>query len=314
MKTRGPSDAMPGCWHDGGVRIVSLLPSATEIVYALGLADQLVGVTHECNWPPDALTKTRVSRSLLPPDSTPSEIDALVTAASIPGGTPTEELDEMVLKDLAPDLILTQDLCAVCAVPAGDVDAALEAIGCRAEVVSLDPNTVDDTLDAIRRVGAATGRDDEAARCVSDLRDRIERVRSAVAGRSRRRVFALEWGDPPFNGGHWIPGMIDIAGGTPVLAEPGRDSVRVTWEQIGAASPDVVVFTPCGYTLAEAIDEAPAILDRPEIAAAEVWAVDADSFFVRPGPRLVDGIEILAAALHPEVVEPTHERAAARLR
>ena len=296
------------------MRIVSLLPSATEIVYALGLDAELVGVSHECNWPPDARTKTRVSRSLLPPDATPSEIDALVSSAGEPDGPPTEAIDETVLADLAPDLILTQDLCAVCAVPAGDVQAALDVIGCRAEVVSLDPGTIDDVLDGIVRVGAATGRHDEAERCVVDLRARLERVRSLVHGLTRRRVFALEWGDPPFNGGHWIPEMIEVAGGTPVLAEPGRDSVRVTWAQIGDAMPDVVVFAPCGYSLAGAIGQAPAILARTEITAAEVWAVDADSFFVRPGPRLVDGVEVLASALHPDAVTSSLRDAIARLR
>src|SRR4051794_5304131 len=187
------------------MRIVSLLPSATEIVYALGLGDQLVGVTHECNWPPDAATKTRVSRTLLPADATPAEIDALVTAASLPGGTPTEMLEEAVLARLDPDLILTQDLCAVCAVPAADVETALDALGCHAEVISLDPSSIDDMLDGIVRVGRATDRDAEAAAVLDALRARIATVRSAVDGRPRRRVFALEWGDPPFNGGHWIP-------------------------------------------------------------------------------------------------------------
>jgi iron complex transport system substrate-binding protein len=285
------------------MRIVSLLPSATEIVYALGLGEQLVGVTHECDWPVDARSKTRVSRSLLPVDATPAEIDALVSAASVVGGRPTEVLDEAVLGSLAPDVILTQDLCAVCAVPAGDVDAALRSLGCTSDVVSLDPNTLDDMLDAIARVGAATGREDAAVTLVAALRDRMTRVRSRVAGRVRRRVFALEWGDPPFNGGHWIPEMIELAGGEPVLAEPGRDSVRVTWDDIALATPDVVVFTPCGYSLDEAVEEGRGLLRRPELAGKEVWAVDADSYFVRPGPRLVDGVELLAGMLHPGTAE-----------
>ncbi|MCU1379835.1 MAG: cobalamin-binding protein [Acidimicrobiales bacterium] len=289
------------------MRIVSLLPSATEIVYALGLEDDLVGVTHVCDWPPAARTKRRVSRSLLPAGATPAEIDALVSSV------PTETLDDEALAELAPDLILTQDLCAVCAVPAGDVQAALDTIGCRAEVVSLDPASLDDVLDGVARVGRATGRDTEASELVGGLRQRLDRVRSSVAGRPRRRVFALEWGDPPFNGGHWIPGMIEAAGGEPVLAEPGRDSVRVTWEQIADAAPDVVVFTPCGYSLEGAVEQGRALLHQPALAGVEVWAVDADGLFVRPGPRLVDGVEALASLLHPDMAGAPRSDAAQRL-
>ncbi|MCU1483527.1 MAG: transporter substrate-binding protein [Actinomycetia bacterium] len=296
------------------MRIVSLLPSATEIVYALGLGDQLVGVTHDCDFPADARTKARVSRTLLPPDATPVEIDRLVTAASVPGGSPTEVLDEDVLARLDPELIITQDLCAVCAIPTDDVQAALTTLGCTAEVVSLDPSSIDEVLAGISQVGAATRTDAEAAALVAGLRDRLDRVRASVHGLPRRRVFALEWGDPPFNGGHWIPEMIELAGGAPVLCEPGRDSVRVGWDQIAAAEADVVVFTPCGYSLDEAAAEGKGLLDRPEIAGAEVWAVDADSLFVRPGPRLVDGIEVLAALLHPDAVGPVPPTSAHQLR
>jgi iron complex transport system substrate-binding protein len=295
------------------VRIVSLLPSATEIVYALDLEDALVGVTHECNWPPGARTKTRVSRTLLPVGASPAEIDALVSEANVEGGTPTEVLDEAVLAELSPDLILTQDLCAVCAIPAGHVEAALNMLGCHAEVVSLDPGTVGEMLDGIRRVGQATGREQEAERLVGALEARVEAVRTAVSARARRRVFALEWGDPPYNAGHWIPEMIEIAGGDPLLAEPRRDSVRVMWSQIEELHPDVVVFTPCGYSLVEAVEEGRTLLGRRELAGAEVWAVDADSFFVRPGPRLVDGIEILAGILHPDIVGEPPAAGALRL-
>jgi iron complex transport system substrate-binding protein len=291
------------------MRIVSLLPAATEIVYALGVEDELVGVTDECDWPAAARTKPRVSRSLLPAGATPAEIDALVTA-----GPATSALDEAVLAELTPDVILTQDLCAVCAVPAGDVDAALDAIGCRADVVSLDPSSLDEVLDGIARVGAVVGRAAVAADVVAGLRARLDRVAALVAGRPRRRVFVLEWGDPPFNGGHWLPEMVDRAGGTPVLAEPGRDSVRVSWDDIAAAAPDVVVFAPCGYGLDGAVGQGRLLLDQAALAGAEVWAVDADGCFVRPGPRLVDGVEILAAVLHPEVAGPVPAGGAAWLR
>jgi iron complex transport system substrate-binding protein len=293
------------------MRIVSLLPSATEIVYALGLDRELVGVTHECNWPPEALAKPRVSMSLLPVDASPAEIDALVSAASAGAGAPTERLDDVVLASLEPDVILTQDLCAVCAVPAGDVEAALDVVGCRAEVVSLDPGSIDDVLADIERVGRITGRDTEAAAVVDGLRTRLSAVESTVHDSPRRRTLILEWGDPLFNAGHWIPGMVEHAGGLPVLAEPGRDSVRVTWDQVRDAAPDVVVFSPCGYDLPAAAEEGRSLATRPEFGGAQVWAVDADSYFVRPGPRLVDGIELLASILHPEEVgAPPSDRAA----
>jgi iron complex transport system substrate-binding protein len=296
------------------VRIVSLLPSATEIVYALGLGDQLVGVTHDCDFPAEARTKQRVARSLLPAGASPAEIDRLVAAASVPGGTPTEVLEEGVLARLDPELILTQDLCAVCAIPADDVQSALTSLGCTAEVVSLDPSSIDEVLDGVTRVGAATGRAAAAEALVAGLEARVDRVRTATAPLPRRRVFALEWGDPPFNGGHWIPEMVELAGGTPVLCEPGRDSVRVGWDQVADAAADVVVFTPCGYSLDEAAAEGAGLLDRPELAGAEVWAVDADGLFVRPGPRLVEGIEVLAALLHPEACGPLPPASARRLR
>ena len=272
-------------------RIVSLLPSATEIVYALGADDRLVGVTHECTHPASArVDKQVLTRSLLPVGASPAEIDALVS-----GSGPTEALDEEALALLAPDVILTQDLCAVCAVPAGDVDAALSRLGCTAEVVSLDPSTLDDVLDGIVRVGAAIGARAAADELVASLRARLDGVRARVAGAQVRRVFVLEWGDPPFNGGHWIPDMVAIAGGEPVLANPGRDSVRVSWDDVRAADPDVVLFTPCGYDLAGAIGQA---VDLPDLGRTEVWAVDADDLVVRPGPRLVDGVEAFEAVLH----------------
>lgn len=273
------------------MRIVSLLPAATEVVYALGAERSLVGVTHECSWPSRARTDKRVvTRSLLPVGATAAEIDALVSGAGA-----TEELDDAALAELAPDVILTQDLCAVCAVPAGDVDAALGRIGCTSEVVSLDPSTLRDVLDGIIRVGDAIGARDEAASLVGVLQSRLDAVRQEVADRPRRRVFVLEWGDPPFNGGHWIPEMVEIAGGDAVLANPGRDSERVTWEAVRAASPDVVLFTPCGFGLDDAVAQAAAL---PDLGDADVWAVDADDLVVRPGPRLVDGVEVFAALLH----------------
>jgi iron complex transport system substrate-binding protein len=296
------------------MRIVSLLPSATEIVYALGLEDHLVGVTHECDWPPQAQTVQVVSHSALPPVAEPAEIDRLVSA-SIGGGEPIYRLDTDAIRDLRPDVVLSQDLCAVCAVPSGHVNAALDVLGCQAEVVSLDPSSLDDVLDCVLQVGKVAGVQQRAEEVVGGLRRRLASVRAAVDGLDRPRVFALEWGDPPFNGGHWIPEMIEIAGAEALLARPGTPSVRVTWEQIGATQPQVVVFMPCGYGLQAATDEARrTLLQRPELASAEaVLAVDASAYFSRPGPRLIDGVEILAAALHPGRLAPPPAATAVRL-
>jgi iron complex transport system substrate-binding protein len=295
------------------MRILSLLPSATEIVYALGLEDDLVGVTHECDWPPAARDKRAVSFSSLPPAAESAEVDRLVSA-SIDGGDPIYRLDNEAVRELRPDLVLTQDLCAVCAVPSGHVNDALELLGCRAEVVSMDPSTLDEVLDCVLRVGTVTGTERVAAALVDELRDRLKAVSDQVAGRERPRTFALEWSDPPFNGGHWVPEMIGVAGGEAVLAGRATPSVRVTWDQIAAASPQVVVFMPCGYDLAGAVAEAGPLLDRPELSDAAFYAVDASSYFSRPGPRLVDGVEILASALHPDAVPTSPAGTVRRLR
>jgi iron complex transport system substrate-binding protein len=296
------------------MRILSLLPSATEIVYALGLAEHLVGITEECDWPPQARRVQVVSRSALPAAAEPAEIDRLVSA-SVGGGQPIYRLDIDAICDLRPDLVLAQDLCAVCAVPSGHVNQALDVLGCQAEVVSLDPSSLADVLDGVLQVGKAAGVEQRAHEVVAGLRERLARVQAAVAGLARPRVFALEWGDPPFNGGHWVPEMLQVAGTEAVLASPGAPSVRVTWAQIQAAAPQVVVFMPCGYDLQAAVDEASrTLLARPELAGVEaVIAVDASAFFSRPGPRLVDGVEILAAALHPGWLPPPPAGTAVRL-
>ncbi len=300
------------------MRIVSLLPSATEIVYALGLGDQLVGVTHECDWPPEATTKQVVSYSTLPPAAAPAEVDRLVSA-SIGSGEPIYGLDAVAIRDLRPELVLAQDLCAVCAVPSGHVQEALEVLGCPATVVSLDPRNLEEVFDCIAQVGDATGATKRAGRLVESLRGRLEAVGDAVGGAvgggRRPRTFALEWSDPPFNGGHWVPGMIRQAGGEPVLASEGSDSVRLEWGDIAAAEPEVVVFMPCGYGIDAATEEGKGLLERPELASAgAVFAVDASAFFSRPGPRLVDGVELLAGALHPGSVAPPSRHAIQRLR
>jgi iron complex transport system substrate-binding protein len=296
------------------MRILSLLPSATEIVYALGLAKHLVGVTDECDWPPQARKVRVVSHSTLPAAAEPAEIDRLVSA-SIGGGQPIYRLDTDAIRDLRPDLVLSQDLCAVCAVPSGHVNQALDVLGCQAEVISLDPSSLDEVLECVLQVGKAAGVEQRAREVVAGLRERLASVGAAVDGLERPRVFALEWGDPPFNGGHWVPEMLQVAGAEAVLACPGAPPVRVSWAQIEAVAPQVVVFMPCGYDLQAAAEEATrSLLGRPELTGVEaVVAVDASAYCSRPGPRLVDGVEILAAALHPGSLAPPPAGTAVRL-
>ena len=296
------------------MRIVSLLPSATEILYALNMGDELVGVTHECDWPPEARGKRLVSHSTLPTGASPAEVDRLVTE-SLGGGSPIYRLDHKAIRELRPDVVITQDLCAVCAVPSGHVHEALDLLGCPAEVVSLDPSSLGEVLDGVLTVGKVCGTDREAQAYVEQLRERLARVKRSVAGLPRPRTFALEWGDPPFNGGHWVPEMIEAAGAECVLGSHGTPSVRVTWEAIAAAAPEVVVFMPCGYNLEAAIAEGRTLMGRPELAGVGAFiAADGSAFFSRPGPRLVDGVEMLAAALHPGHLELFASVGMARLR
>ena len=271
-------------------------------MFALGLEDHLVGVTHECDWPPAARGMRAVTQSALPPAATPNEIDRLVSAM-VDGEDPIYTLDSKAIAELRPDLVLSQDLCKVCAVPSDDVNDALDTLGCRADVVSLDPGSLDEVLDCVLAVGEATGTTKRATSFVEAQRERLRAVSRAVAGRKRRKTFPLEWSDPPFNGGHWVPDMIDTAGGLPVLCSERMPSVRVTWEEIREASPEVVVFMPCGYDLDAASKEAATFAYRAELeGVGGVYAVDASAYFSRPGPRLVDGVELLASALHPGAV------------
>jgi iron complex transport system substrate-binding protein len=289
------------------VKIVSLLPSATELVFALGLGDELSGVTFECDHPAEARTKPVVSETALPTDRplSSAEIDELVNER-MDGRQPLYVLDKELIATIQPDLILTQDLCRVCAVPSGQVEAALEELGSRARVVSMDPAGLDDVLASFLEVGRATGTEARAEELVASLRDRIETVRARTARLPEIRTFAMEWLDPPFVGGHWVPEMIRLAAGVSLLCEPKERSHRVTWRQIADASPEVLVFMPCGYYLPEAEEAAARIYGVPEFrettayAGGTVFATDASSFFSRPGPRLVDGLEALAWAIHPE--------------
>ena len=284
------------------MRIVSLLPSATEILFALGLGDQVCGVTFECDFPETARLRTIVSTSELPPGLTPGQIDAEVRAR-LAAGQDLYHLDAGALSTLRPDLVVTQDLCAVCAVDVTEVDEALDHLGCRSEVLSLDPMTLDQVLDSIGAVGRATGSDPAARRLVEGLRRRLDAVAGAVAGENRPRVAVLEWTDPPFSSGHWVPDMVEAAGGRCVLGNSGRRSAEVGWDDVSGAEADLVVVAPCGFHLEDAHRLAREVAGSARLPpGVPVWAVDADAAFVRPGPRVVDGIEALASVLHPGTV------------
>jgi iron complex transport system substrate-binding protein len=280
------------------MRVVSLLPSATEIVYALGLDDQLVGVTFECDEPARARQdKTVVVGGRDTSGMSPAAIDAYVRA-QLAAGQDLYTLHADALAALAPDLILTQDLCRVCALPAGHVDDALDYLGCTAEVLSLDPHTLDDVLTTILTIGTRTGREQQAGHLVATLRQRLAAVAGRVAGRRRPAVAVIEWTDPPFTAGHWVPDLVTAAGGRPVAARPGGRSEQATWGQVAAAQPEVIVVAPCGFHLDSAAKQAQLV--ARQLPGIPVWAIDADGLVVRPGPRLVDGVEALAAILHPD--------------
>jgi iron complex transport system substrate-binding protein len=281
------------------MRIVSLLPSTTEILFDLGAGDDVVGVTFECDHPAQARTRTIVSTSAMPAGLTPREIDAWV-AAAMHRGEDLYHLDAGALSGLDADLVVTQDLCAVCAVDVSVVDDALAHLGCTAEVLTIDPHTLDEVLASIETLGKATGTEHAAAALVTALRDRLDAVASRVTGRPRPRALLLEWTEPPFAPGHWVPEMVALAGGESVLGTPGEKSFRTTWAAVAEARPEVVVCAPCGYDLDGSSTLATQLVASGVLPDdVPVWAVDANASFARPGPRLVDGVEALAQILHP---------------
>lgn len=287
------------------MRIASLLPSATEIAFAIGAGDAVVGVTHECDYPEAARSLPALTRSMLPPGLSSAEIDAAVSA-SLRDAHTVYSLDAELLARLEPDIVLTQSLCEVCAVPHAVVAQAVCTMPRAARVLSLDPSSLADMLGDIERVGEATGRGREAADVVAALRRRIERVRETAAGAPRRRVFCAEWLDPIFCGGHWLPEMASLAGGEDALGRPLVDSVRIPWEAVRDYAPEVMVLMPCGFDAKGALQEAECMTGRegwsalPAVHNGDVFVVDANAYFARPGPRLVDGLEILGRLIHPE--------------
>jgi iron complex transport system substrate-binding protein len=284
------------------MRIVSLVPSATETLFALGLGPDVIAVTHECNYPPAAVELPRITRGALPSGLSAGQIDAAIKERTLAGRS-IYELDADLLRDLRPDLIVTQELCAVCAVSYDDVKAIADEIEPHPLVISLDPHTIGEVLGDVRTLAQATDRKDEAVDLVNAASARIDRVRLAVRGARRPRVAALEWLDPPIAARHWVPQLIAYAGGEDVLGFSGEKSEERTWQEIEVSQPDVVIVMPCGYDAEIAHREAEMHRDElARIGAGEVVAVDAAAYFSRPGPRIVDGLEQLAHIIHPELV------------
>jgi len=284
------------------VRIVSLVPHATELLFALGLGDDVVAVTHECDFPTEAQRLPRITRDVLPPGLSAGEIDAAVRERT-ERGEAIYALDEGRLTELEPDLIVTQALCPVCAVSYDEVVAIAQQLDPAPNVVSLDPHTLGEAMADVRTIAQATGARDAAVDLVARQRQRIDAVRTAVKDAPRVRVAALEWFDPVYIAGHWTPQLIDLAGGEDVLGFPGEHSEVVGWDQVAAADPEVVVAMPCGYDAPRAHAEALQFADRlREVGARRVVAVDAAAYYSRPGPRLVDGLELMAHLLHPDLV------------
>ncbi len=288
-------------------RICSFLPSATEILYALGLGESVTGVTYKCDYPPEAREKTVLVRSRLPQVSSPADTDRLVRDF-LARGESLYEVNAEKLQQMDPDLILTQDLCHVCAASPGDLASVLSALPSSPQVLTLHPTRLLDVWQDIRDVGHATGRDAHAAHLVAELERRVSAVGRRVADRSRPKVVCLEWLDPPFIAGHWVPEMVACAGGRDALGRTGEAGFRIAWESVARSQPDVLVLMPCGYGLEQTLREAAAMQppegwdELPAVRQGRVFAVDASSYFSRPGPRLATGVEILERILHPDIV------------
>ncbi|MDQ3322275.1 MAG: cobalamin-binding protein [Acidobacteriota bacterium] len=299
------------------LKIVSLLPSATEIVCALGLENNLVGITHECDFPggvsgKPALTASRISHETM----SSAEIDHAVRS-QLDGHGSIYDLDEKLLRDINPDLIITQELCDVCAVSYKIVQKAAKIYAADAQVVSLEPNTIEDIFENVKTIGALTGTADKAETVVQSLQNRLDKIRQQTETVEKRpRVFMLEWLEPPFAPGHWTPEQVEIAGGACLLGKAGEKSVTTTFEEIAESKPEILVLIPCGYYKKDILHQLPNTVfpeifkQLPAFQNNEIWALDASSYFSRPAPRVVDGVEILAKIFHPAIFgEPTDEEA-----
>jgi len=291
-------------------QIVSFLPSATEIACALGLTDQLVGITHECDYPLEIVGKPIVVRNALPIETmSQREIDQAV-AQRMREGRSLYEVDEKLLQDLAPDLILTQDLCQVCAPSGNEVSQALNLLPKKPQILWLTPSSLEQIMDNVRELGEATGRARQAEELINTCRARLETIAAVTRNLAERpRVFCMEWLDPVYCSGHWVPEMVRLAGGEDALSREGSDSVRIPWDDVVNWAPEVLIVTPCGFNLEKSVEQSrqlvgyPGWSDLPAVREDRVYAVDANSFFARPGPRVVDGTELLAHLIHPDLFE-----------
>ena len=299
-------------------RIVSFLPSATEIACALGLADSIVGITHECDYPPEIKSKPVVVRNALPIETmSQSEIDHAV-AERMRSGQSLYQIDEEQLRRLAPDLILTQDLCQVCAPSGNEVSQVIKALPHAPQILWLTPQSLSEIFDNVRELGVATGRSTEAEQLIAHCKARLEQLTERISNVAERpRVFCMEWLDPVFASGHWVPELVKLAGGSDDLGREGGESVRVSWDDVVAWNPEVLVIMPCGFNLQQTMqqiwnvfsrygsarrdDSAPRFFELEAVRNGRVYAVDANSFFARPGPRVVEGAELLARLIHPEI-------------
>jgi iron complex transport system substrate-binding protein len=289
-------------------QIVSFLPSATEIACALGLTDQLVGITHECDYPVEIEGKPIVVRNALPIEKmSQGEID-LAVSRRIRDGQSLYQVDEKLLQELAPDLILTQDLCQVCAPSGNEVSQALDLLPKKPQILWLTPTSLEQIFANVLELGEATGRTKKAEELIATGRARLEKIAGVTRRLSQRpRVFCLEWLDPVYCSGHWVPEMVRIAGGVDELAREGGDSVRISWEDVLEWMPEVLIITPCGFNLTQVIEQSsklfayPRWSSLPAVLDGRVYAVDANSYFARPGPRVVDGTELLAHLIHPDL-------------
>jgi iron complex transport system substrate-binding protein len=289
-------------------RIVSFLPSATEMACALGLADQLVGITHECDYPPEVLGKTVVVRNALPIEGMSQlEIDVAV-AQRMRDGLSLYQVDEKLLCELAPDLILTQNLCQVCAPSGSEVAQVLKVLPQQPEILWLTPKSLDEIFANLRDLGAATGRVEAAEQLIAAGRERLEKMATVTRALGERpRVFCMEWLDPVYCSGHWMPEMVEIAGGADGLGHAGADSIRIPWNDVLEWAPEVLIITPCGFNLDKVIEQSPSLFDYPgwselpAVRKGQVYAVDANSYFARPSLRVVEGTELLAHLIHPDL-------------
>lgn len=292
-------------------RIVSFLPSATEIASALGLGDSLVGITHECDYPPEVKSKPVVVRNVLPIETmTQSEIDCAV-AERMRAGLSLYQIDEQLLRELSPDLIMTQNLCQVCAPSGNEVAQVLRALPKAPEILWLTPQSLSEIFDNVRDLGAATGKEIEASRLIDSCLQRLDELKQITAqAATTPRVFCMEWLDPVYASGHWVPELVKIAGGVDQLGKEKGESVRVSWHEIVEYAPEVLVIMPCGFNLPQTMDQIRSVFsdnpsspffELPAVRDERVFAVDANSFFARPGPRVVEGAELLARLIHPEL-------------